>query len=81
MKKSLVFFALVAALSLPAAKAHASAMITTAASSSGGTTAAIFLSGVVGETALIYAIVSGVDPWSPVFPSVSYTYPTGANGQ
>lgn len=50
-------------------------------SGSAAATTAIFLSGELGIAALTYAIATGVDPWSPLFKKVTYTYPEGTNGQ
>ena len=80
MKKLLIASVLASITLMATQEAHAS-IPAGIGSSAGGVTAALFTAGAVGEVALVYAIASGVDPWTPLFSKVVYTYPSGTNGQ
>lgn len=80
MKKIFLVAALAAGLLLPSTKAFAYYVEPVAGSSSGALTASLFMLGEIGQLGLMCAIVSGFDPWTPLFPNVTYGYPTGPNG-
>lgn len=87
MKKILAVMALVAALAAPVSEANAMVHHVACAPvvvAGGGAGSMVLFLGATGAGALAaYLILTGYDPWTPLFgkDGVEYSYPTGKNGQ